>query len=234
MTHPVLDDPDLVTWHQYTARAWPTLAVVDPEGYVVASMAGEGHAEGLARLVDELVARHEASGTLHRGDGPYVPPADPATVLRFPAKAVAAARRHAVLVSDSAHHRVVEMDADGETVLRPVRHRRRGRRRRRRPGRAVLRAGGPVPRCRPTSAETAGYDLVVADTVNHLLRGVHLGTGEVSHDRRHRPASGDPRWTSRRTTRWRWTCPRRGTWPGSTTGSSSRWPASTSCGGSTR
>jgi thiol-disulfide isomerase/thioredoxin len=34
--HPVLDDPELVTWQAYTARAWPTLVLVDPEGYVVA------------------------------------------------------------------------------------------------------------------------------------------------------------------------------------------------------
>ena len=31
--HPVLDDPALSTWEAYTARAWPTLVVVDPEGY---------------------------------------------------------------------------------------------------------------------------------------------------------------------------------------------------------
>ena len=31
--HPVLDDPDLKTWDAYAARAWPTLVVVDPEGY---------------------------------------------------------------------------------------------------------------------------------------------------------------------------------------------------------
>ena len=30
--HPVLDDPELVTWSAYTARAWPTLVVIDPEG----------------------------------------------------------------------------------------------------------------------------------------------------------------------------------------------------------
>lgn len=72
--HPVLDDPEMEMWQQYAARAWPTLSVIDPEGYVVATMAGEGHAEGLARLIDELIATHEAKGTLHRGDGPYVPP----------------------------------------------------------------------------------------------------------------------------------------------------------------
>ena len=62
VAHPVLDDPELITWDQYTAKAWPTLTVVDPEGYVVASMAGEGHAEGLARLVDELVATPHRTG----------------------------------------------------------------------------------------------------------------------------------------------------------------------------
>ena len=28
--HPVLDDPQLTTWGAYTARAWPTLVVIDP------------------------------------------------------------------------------------------------------------------------------------------------------------------------------------------------------------
>ena len=62
--HPVLDDPELVTWQAYAARAWPTLVVVDPEGYVVASMSGEGHGPGLASLVAELVEEHAAKGTL--------------------------------------------------------------------------------------------------------------------------------------------------------------------------
>ena len=70
ITHPVLDDPELSTWDAYTARAWPTLVVVDPEGYIVAHLSGEGHVSGLESLVAELVAEHEAKGTLHRGDGP--------------------------------------------------------------------------------------------------------------------------------------------------------------------
>ncbi len=79
VAHPVLDDPELIMWDQYAAKAWPTLSVVDPEGYVVASMAGEGHADGLARLIDELVSGAHAKGTLRRGDGPYVPPAQQPT-----------------------------------------------------------------------------------------------------------------------------------------------------------
>src|SRR5262245_14079995 len=77
VAHPVLDDPDLATWEQYAARAWPTLNLIDPEGYVVATMSGEGHAESLAGLLDELIERHAANGTLVRGDGPFVPPAEP-------------------------------------------------------------------------------------------------------------------------------------------------------------
>ena len=83
--HPVLDDPELTTWSAYTARAWPTLVVVDPEGYVVAHLAGEGHGHAIEALVTELIAEHDAKGTLHRGDGPYVAPtgrADDAAIPR--------------------------------------------------------------------------------------------------------------------------------------------------------
>ena len=55
--HPVLDDPGLLTWQAYTAKAWPTLVVIDPEGYVVASMSGEGHANGLTVLIEELIGK---------------------------------------------------------------------------------------------------------------------------------------------------------------------------------
>lgn len=178
VAHPVLDDPDLLMWQQYAAKAWPTLSVIDPEGYVVASMAGEGHAEGLGRLIDELIATHEAKGTLHRGEGPYVPPAGPATTLRFPGKVLRLDGGN-LLVSDSAQHSLVELEPDAETPVRRIGSGARGR------------ADGPpesasfsepqglclLPR---HDAEVAGYDVVVADTVNHLLRGVQLDTGEVT------------------------------------------------------
>src|SRR5215471_1778559 len=73
--HPVLDDPDLNLWRQYAVRAWPTLVVVDPEGYVVAQAAGEGQVSALDRIVGELVATHEAKGTLGQGDPRRRPPA---------------------------------------------------------------------------------------------------------------------------------------------------------------
>jgi thiol-disulfide isomerase/thioredoxin len=177
VAHPVLDDPELVTWQRYAAKAWPTLSVIDPEGYVVASMAGEGHAEGLTRLIDDLIATHEAKGTLHRGDGPYAPPPPPETALRFPGKAVASPTG-TVLVSDSARHSIVELAADAETDLRRIGSGTRGRTD---GAPASAQFSEPQGLCvlPPRVAEVAGYDVVVADTANHLLRGLELATGEV-------------------------------------------------------
>ena len=175
--HPVLDDPDLVTWEAYTARAWPTLVVVDPEGYVVAQLSGEGHGHALDRMVADLVAEHQAKGTLHRGDGPYVPLPPPDTDLRFPGKAVRLPGG-TLLVSDSGHHSLVELAEDAETVLRRIGSGERGLT----DGAAsTARFAEPQGLCLlpPEVASTAGYDVVVADTVNHALRGVRLDTGQV-------------------------------------------------------
>ncbi|NJC68740.1 redoxin domain-containing protein [Planosporangium thailandense] len=175
--HPVLDDPTLRMWQEYAAKAWPTLTVIDPEGYVVASMAGEGHAEGLTRLIDELVTTHEAKGTLRRGGGLTVPADEAPTTLRFPGKA-AVLEGGRFLVADSAHHSLVELAADAETEIRRIGSGKRGRTDGEAETAEFSEPGG-VCVLPPRIAELAGYDVVVADTVNHLLRGVRLDTGEV-------------------------------------------------------
>ncbi|ABK05289.1 NHL repeat containing protein [Arthrobacter sp. FB24] len=205
--HPVLDDPELETWKAYTARAWPTLVVIDPEGYIVAHLSGEGHADGLSVLIPELIAQHEAKGTLHRGDGPYVAPEPTSGTLRFPGKALflpAGRGTSAIggpeakasdagtsdagswLVTDTGHHRLVELGTDFHTVLRTYGSGTKGH------------ADGPgadVDSVKPTAqfnepqglvllpedvAAKTGYDVVIADSVNHRLRGLSLADGTVS------------------------------------------------------
>jgi len=164
--HAVLDDPELVTWQAYTARAWPTLVIVDPEGYVVASMSGEGHAPGIASLVEELVAEHAAKGTLRRGNAPYAPPPLQQSALRFPGK-VALLPDGSFVVSDTAHHQVVQLEADLETERR--------------------RWGGPGVFDEPQGvlllptevAARVGYDVLVADSVNHQVKGISLSHNEI-------------------------------------------------------
>ncbi|MFJ6905508.1 thioredoxin-like domain-containing protein [Streptomyces griseoluteus] len=169
--HPVLDDPELATWKQYAVRAWPTLVVIDPEGYVVAQHAGEGHVHAIERLVAELEAEHEAKGTLRRGDGPYVAPEPEPTVLRFPGKALLLPSGN-FLVSDTTRHQLVELAEDGESVVRRI--------------------GAGARGFTDGSAEQASFNepqglallddgsVVVADTVNHALRRLDLASGAVT------------------------------------------------------
>ncbi|MEU6140293.1 thioredoxin-like domain-containing protein [Streptomyces sp. NPDC047081] len=169
--HPVLDDPELATWKQYAVRAWPTLVVIDPEGYVVAQHAGEGHVHAIERLVTELEAEHEAKGTLRRGDGPYVAPEPQPTTLRFPGKALVLPGG-SFLVSDTTRHQLVELAADGETVVRRIGSGARG-----------FADGTPDTATFNEPQGLALFDensVVVADTVNHALRRLDLATGEVT------------------------------------------------------
>ncbi|GGV02734.1 hypothetical protein GCM10010260_44530 [Streptomyces filipinensis] len=169
--HPVLDDPELATWKQYAVRAWPTLVVIDPEGYVVAQHAGEGHAHAIERLVEELEAEHEAKGTLRRGDGPYVPPEPEPTTLRFPGKALLLPSGN-FLVSDTTRHQLVELAEDAETVVRRIGSGMRG---------FVDGGPGEASFSEPQGlALLDGGGVVVADTVNHALRRLDLATGAVT------------------------------------------------------
>ncbi|MEU5250624.1 NHL domain-containing thioredoxin family protein [Streptomyces longwoodensis] len=171
VAHPVLDDPELATWKQYAVRAWPTLVVIDPEGYVVAQHAGEGHVHAIERLVTELEAEHGAKGTLRRGDGPYVAPEPEPTALRFPGKALVLPGG-TFLVSDTTRHQLVELAEDGETVLRRIGSGERG-----------FADGGPGDASFNEPQGLAlldGTGVVVADTVNHALRRLDLGSGAVT------------------------------------------------------
>ncbi|MGP4033601.1 NHL domain-containing thioredoxin family protein [Pseudarthrobacter sp. 1C304] len=189
--HPVLDDPELDTWKAYTARAWPTLVVIDPEGYIVAHLSGEGHADGLSVLIPELIAEHEAKGTLHRGDGPYVAPEPTSGTLRFPGKALflpagrggsdsseAETGAGSWLVTDTGHHRLVELSTDFQTVLATYGSGEKGHAD---GGAAVARFNEPqgLVLLPEDVAAKAGYDVVIADSVNHRLRGLTLADRTV-------------------------------------------------------
>jgi len=202
IAHPVINDPELITWQAYTARAWPTLVVVDPEGYVVAHLTGEGHVSGLYSLIDQLVEEHEAKGTLHRGEGPYVAPEPVARDLKFPSKAIAlgarGTRAGSFLVADTGHHRLVEVAEDLETVLQTIGGNGTGTPVSQEAAQAnpeLISVRGHADGNREIAlfnepqglallpddiAAQVGYDVLIADAVNHRLRAVNLATGEVS------------------------------------------------------
>jgi len=167
VAHPVFNDPELHLWQQYAVRAWPTLALIDPDGYLVAQAAGEGQASGLRLMIDELIDRY--GDALRRGDNPYSPPAPQPGDLRFPAKAVRLG--DSLLIADAGHHQIVETDLGGGTVRRRFGS---GERSGGRDGFAEPNGLALVP------AELGlGFDVLVADTGNHRLAGLRLSDGAI-------------------------------------------------------
>jgi thiol-disulfide isomerase/thioredoxin len=114
ITHPVLDDPQMETWEQYGIKGWPTLVVVDPEGYVVGGVSGEGAGPVIERSVAELIAEHEAKGTLLHGPSPVAAASivERDEQLAFPGK-VACDGEDRLAIADTGHDRVLVTDLSG-------------------------------------------------------------------------------------------------------------------------
>ncbi len=109
ITHPVLDDPELETWQQYGVRAWPTLVVIDPDGYVVAMASGEGNAAALGDVIQQLL-----DGRSDLAVGPAFTPVAVRTgdALAFPGK-VASDGGSRMVIADTGNDRVLVCDLDG-------------------------------------------------------------------------------------------------------------------------
>ncbi|MBI5106968.1 MAG: redoxin domain-containing protein [Solirubrobacterales bacterium] len=112
--HPVLDDPDMRTWDAYAVRAWPTVVLVDAEGRVALTISGEGHAVGLARAVEQLVA--EAGDEIARGPLEVREPPPPAGELAFPGKVAASPEGDRLAIADTGHDRVLVCTPGGEVL----------------------------------------------------------------------------------------------------------------------
>ena len=175
--HPVLNDRQFRTWREYAVNAWPTLAIVSPDGYVLGMQPGEVTAEQLTPVIQRFADALRASGKLTGAAAiPFTPPAiAPAPgVLRFPAK-VHAADDTRLFVADTGHHRVLEVELGGDGAE----------------GRIVRAFGSGRAGWMDGDAETAAFRsphglaaaedvLYVADTHNHLVRAVDLATGRVA------------------------------------------------------
>jgi thiol-disulfide isomerase/thioredoxin len=113
VSHPVAVDGDLELWSRYAVRSWPTLIVIAPDGTLAAVAPGEPDPAALEALVSEQLSRARANGTLAPGPLRLLHPErrDERT-LSFPGK-VAATSHGRIVISDSGHHRVLLLGADG-------------------------------------------------------------------------------------------------------------------------
>lgn len=185
IAHPVVNDANMRIWRNYAVNSWPTLWVIDPEGYLVARGSGEGLHDALDELIGRLIKTHREKKTLNEEPLRFelARYTDPKTSpLYYPGKVLADAKGKRLFIADSTHHRLVVTDLDGNKL-------------------AVIGTGEPG--WKDGSYEEAQFDdpqglvldgetLYVADRKNHLLRAVDLqakkvrtiaGTGKQGHDR---------------------------------------------------
>lgn len=166
----MVNDADFVIWQRYGVRAWPTLVLIDPQGYVVAATAGEGHGPTLDSLIGELIAEHRASGTLREGPGPIlISDGAEATPLAFPGKLAVDSASGGLAIADSGHHRIVIADLDGSVQAVA--------------GTGMLGAqDGPFAEASFRHPQGLAFHegrLYVADTENHLIRRLEPATGGI-------------------------------------------------------
>ncbi|MEM9922417.1 MAG: thioredoxin-like domain-containing protein [Cyanobacteria bacterium P01_D01_bin.50] len=182
--HPVLIDRDFRVWQEYTVRAYPTFAIVDPQGYLVTSLTGEGKRQILDELIVKLIKQHQEKGTidsqefkliLEKQKAPLISP------LAFPGKVLATDSK--LFIADTGHHRIVVSNLNGE-VLHII---------------GSCKAGlkdGSFKETEFFAPQGMAFDkindiLYVADTENHAIRKVNLqhknvetiaGNGQQSFD----------------------------------------------------
>jgi thiol-disulfide isomerase/thioredoxin len=116
--HPVVNDASFAIWKAYGARAWPTQVLIDPEGYVVATASGEGHAEGFDRAIAAVIQVFDEKGNIDRTPLPKSLERErlATSTLAFPGKILADEAGGRLFIADSNHHRIVVADLDGRIV----------------------------------------------------------------------------------------------------------------------
>ena len=181
--HPVYNDADYKVWQSYGVRAWPTQVLIDPAGYVIGAVSGEGNYELIDQVIAKAVAEFRKRGELN--EAPLRLALERAKVgelpLAFPGKILADARGDRLFIADSNHNRLVVTKLDGSLIET---------------------IGGGAPGAndgafdkasfnRPQGLALDGDSLYVADTENHLIRRVDLksktvetvaGTGQQARD----------------------------------------------------
>ncbi|MFN7973850.1 MAG: alkyl hydroperoxide reductase [Acidobacteriota bacterium] len=173
ITHPVVVDSGHRIWQEYGVRAWPTLVVIDPRGYVVGAGSGEPDEEPVEEIALQILEACRADGIpLATEPLPLHPEPHPVGSYAYPGKVTGGTGR--LFVADTGHHQIVEVGIEGGGVT--------AERRRFGIGEPGLAGGAPGTASfhHPNGLALAGDVLWVADTGNHALRRIDLLTGETT------------------------------------------------------
>jgi len=179
--HPIVNDADFVIWKSYAVDAWPTRYLIDPAGYIIGKLSGEGGYEALDKAIADSIAEFRKRGELN--EAPLRLVLERAKVgdlpLAFPGKILADQKSGWLFIADSDHNRIVVAKLDG-TLVETIGTGAHG---------AQDGSFDQATFFRPQGMALDGDTLYVADTENHLIRQVDLksktvqtiaGTGQQS------------------------------------------------------
>lgn len=121
LKHPVVNDADLKIWKAYGVEWWPTIALIDPDGMIVAGGPGEPNfnAKTLDKMIAALIQKHRKNKTLNETPLRFDTAKfrdEPDTPLYFPGKVVVDPNGKRLLIADSTHHRIVVTDLEGKKI----------------------------------------------------------------------------------------------------------------------
>ncbi|CAM6081683.1 unnamed protein product [Calypogeia fissa] len=189
VTHPVVNDGDMVMWRQLGVSSWPTLMILSPQGKVIAQLAGEGHRKDVDDLVQAALNYYGEKQMLDYRPIPEALEKNKdsrlaTSPLKFPGKLATDLANQRLFISDSNNHRIVVTDLEGKFILQV--------------------GGGGGEGFRDGSFEYAAFNrpqgltynpsknvLYVADTENHAVREIDFvnesvktlaGNGEKGSD----------------------------------------------------
>lgn len=164
--HPVVNDASFKIWNSYAVRAWPTQMLIDPAGYVIGGVSGEGHFETLDQAIGKTIEEFREKGLLDETPRKFA--LERAKVgdlpLAFPGKVLADKRAGRLFISDSNHNRIVVTDLGGK-LLETIGTGEAG---------AVDGDFDSATFHKPQGMALDGETLYVADTENHRIRQIDL------------------------------------------------------------
>jgi thiol-disulfide isomerase/thioredoxin len=170
--HPAINDDRHILWNSFGVDTWPTILIIDPEGYAVWRRSGEFKFEEVNAILQRALPHYRRKGTLDRTPIRFDLLADrrKETPLRFPGKVLADETSNRLFIADSNHNRLVIADLSGRLM-------------------DVIGSGAigaidgdylQATFNHPQGMALHGEMLYVADTENHLLRKIDLREKRVT------------------------------------------------------